>query len=439
MSAVAHIIGVGCVCFFLYLPLSNLLAHLGVSLGVLRLLAWLFITLCVLVGIWIMSQRSGTAAVLLAVSLAMFVGPVIGLSYFTYSGFLKGDGEMDRAARAGKVSAALPNVYWVILDAYPRADILHDHFGVDNSEFIMALRNREFTVSDRSMANFASTKLSLSTTASMEYYLPDNGQLHPTMWTARLQGFNAVVEKFQSLGYRYVHAEPGGSNLKTRCGGMEHKCIRAEPVGSIGINEAEANLLRLTPLFPVIRRMAPGFLSFDFTSVADLSAQLEYSGSTPTFLFAHLLTPHPPQRFDKDCGRNVPVSFDLDGEDYSKVVDAFINDLRCLNPLIIGLIDEILTRDLSDPYIIIQSDHGFRGVLPETGVREMDVAPHLVAFANLSAIKLPQTCAQSIKDGFSLINTFRIVLACIEDKEPRLLPNRYFSTSKGRLKEVHLE
>lgn len=41
MSAVAHIIGVGCVCFFLYLPLSNLLAHLGVSLGVLRLLAWL--------------------------------------------------------------------------------------------------------------------------------------------------------------------------------------------------------------------------------------------------------------------------------------------------------------------------------------------------------------------------------------------------------------
>ena len=54
-------------------------------------------------------------------------------------------------------------------------------------------------------------------------------------------------------------------------------------------------------------------------------------------------------------------------------------------------------------------------------------------------MKLPKVCAESVKDRFSLVNTFRIVLACIEGREAILLPDKYFVTSKGRLEEAYLE
>lgn len=438
IPAASHTIGAGCVCFFLYLPISNLLSKAGISLGTLRLLTWLLITICILIGAWKASRARGASLILLVVAAAMFVPPLTGLVHFASSGILK-EGKVDNLPRVVGGPVALPNVYWLVFDAYPRGDILKDYFAVDNSGFVKSLERRGFRVSDRSTTNYISTKLSISTTVSMDYFLPEDEQLHPAMWTARLQGFNLVVEKFQSLGYQYVHAGSGGNNLKTRCGGMEDKCIRAEPMGSIGINEAEVGLLRLTPLFPILRRIAPGFLSFDFISIEDILDELDYSAEDPQFLFAHVLSPHPPQRFDQNCGRNVPVKFELDGDDYSDTVNAYLNDLRCLNPRIIGLIDEILMHDRSAPYILIQSDHGFRGRIGAAGIAKPDIAPHLVAFANFNAMKLPKVCAESVKDRFSLVNTFRIVLACIEGREAILLPDKYFVTSKGRLEEVYLE
>ena len=434
----AHVLGVSSVCLFLYLPLSSFLAGLGVSLGSARIAVWLCLTATLLGLIWKLSSRREVAKVLLVVSLSIVLIPAIGLGYFSMAGFAQRD-RFDNIIEAQPKLGQLPNVYWFVFDAYPRADVLRDYFLYDNQKFTKQLLERDFFVSEKARSNYVSTKFSISTTASMEYYLSTETSLHPTMWTARLQGFSPVVEKFKSLGYYYTHAESGGNNLKTWCGGREDKCIKAKTVGSFGINEAEVGLLTLTPLYPIIRRIFPRLISFDFTSAAEVVEQLDFRSPVPQFVFAHILSPHPPKRFDDKCNRVSPENFELYGKDYSSVVRSYLNDLKCLNPLIITLVDEIVTSDKSDPYIIIQSDHGFRGKGLKSKVDDPDVRREFIAFANFNAMRVPNSCDWAGDQHFSPVNTFRIVLSCIEGKELGMLPNRYFVKLGDRLKEIYFD
>ena len=66
-------------------------------------------------------------------------------------------------------SDSLPNVYYVILDAYPRNDILKKHMNFDNSEFTNMLEQRGFHVAKNSFANYHLSGLSISSTMNMNY------------------------------------------------------------------------------------------------------------------------------------------------------------------------------------------------------------------------------------------------------------------------------
>ncbi|MBN42924.1 MAG: hypothetical protein CL573_05480 [Alphaproteobacteria bacterium] len=434
--AIAHVIGVGSVLLFSYLPLSFLLSRFGIALGTVKIAIWLVLTLIILFIVWRLSRVSATRVVLLAAAFVMTAVPVFNLILFV----ARNDGVQTVAASPIEDqtrAAQMPNVYWFVFDAYAREDVLADYFGFDNSAFVDALENRGFNVADQAWSNYASTKFSISSTVSMDYYLPIGEPLYPALWTDKLQGFNPVVERFRQLGYRYLHAEPGGNNLKTRCGGSEDTCITAAPTGAIGVSEAEVGLLRLTPAFPIIRRLFPNLLSFDFTKISDVIPKLQPRSDVPLFLFAHLLTPHPPQRFLADCSRVENIAFDLAGDDYTRERDSYVNDLRCLNPLILSAVDTILKNDPDEPIIILQSDHGIRGDWSRSVKgRTPRTPPSLAAYANLHAMRTPAACDSDHGESFSPVNTFRIVFGCIQRETPDLLPTRRFTKVRNILDEI---
>ena len=431
-TAVAHVCGIASVLLFSYLPLSSFLSGFGISLGTVRIAIWALLSLLILYAVWRLARSEASARVLLAAAGVMVIVPVVGLVMFAVSGTETKTEKIEIVQRGGE--ARRENVYWFIFDAYARADTLADYFGYDNSAFVRALEARRFDVADRTLANYASTKLSISTTAEMDYFLPEGAPLHPSMWTARLQGFNRAVESFKAMGYRYIHAEPGGNNLKTRCGGNEDVCVTAPTGGTFGVSEAEIGILQLTPLFPIIRRLLPDLLSFDFTNIADVMARVTPTSGKPIFLFAHILSPHPPQRFDRNCALLETVEFDLAGEDYSELVDVYLNDLTCLNAEITAMVDQIVADDPGDPFIILQSDHGFRsGLVLEPKTATPGVPPALVAYANLHAMRAPESCDTRTREDFSPVNTFRIVLSCIDGEPRELLPGRQFRNENGAL------
>ena len=426
-ARIANPLAVGAVCFFNYLALAGPLSELGISLGTVKLMIWGALTLAVMTVAWRLSRHAQTSLVLCVVAAVMVAVPAVQLVLFALG--TRSDAGATQAASVAPIErdAPQPNVYWIVLDAYARADVLEAYFGHRNDRLLEALRTRGFFVADRAFSNYRSTMLSLSSTATMRYYLPVGEKLHPSLWTARLQGFNPVVDRFLARGYAYVHAEPGGNNLKTRCGGREALCITAKPRGAFSINEAEATLLRLTPLYPVVRRLLPDLLSFDFTTLADVAAKLEPRRDAPIFVFAHILSPHPPPRYNPDCSRIGRVEWDLTGDDRAHSIETYLTDVRCLNADLLRFVDTVLAEDPTDPIIIVQSDHGFRGPpMPATPEAAAVLDPRLLRHAILHAMRLPARCAKTLDHAFSSVNTFRIVFTCLGADGLDLLPDRLF-------------
>src|SRR5690349_7474991 len=62
-----------------------------------------------------------------------------------------------------------PDIYYIILDAYGRADVLQSLMGYDNHDFLNALRQRGFYVADCSQANYAYTEFSLTSSLNYDY------------------------------------------------------------------------------------------------------------------------------------------------------------------------------------------------------------------------------------------------------------------------------
>jgi len=152
----------------------------------------------------------------------------------------------------------------------------------------------------------------------------------------------------------------------------------------------------------------------------------------PLFVMAHILSPHQPYRYETDCSRRTETveGTKLTGEERAA---AYANDVQCLDHEVVGAVDRVLAED-PDAVIIIQSDHGSRLSFNWDQPYE-DWTPAMLRerFGSLDAIKLPEWCADRSIEGEPLVNTFRIVLACLGHQEPDLLETRTFFNAYGRI------
>ena len=105
-----------------------------------------------------------------------------------------------------------PNIYWIVLDAYTRADVLRDTFGYDNAPFLDQLRSRGFQVAEAASANYATTLPSLASALNWDHLDPDPVRAIPGKLAYyaplinRVRG-NRTVRVLGALGYhRTVHS-----------------------------------------------------------------------------------------------------------------------------------------------------------------------------------------------------------------------------------------
>ena len=63
----------------------------------------------------------------------------------------------------------MPNVYIILLDAYPNRSVLKREFGYDNKEFIESLETRGFFVFDEMWSNYTKTVASVPSVLNQQY------------------------------------------------------------------------------------------------------------------------------------------------------------------------------------------------------------------------------------------------------------------------------
>ncbi|WP_167558592.1 sulfatase-like hydrolase/transferase [Bradyrhizobium canariense] len=339
-----------------------------------------------------------------------------------------------------------PNVYWIVLDGYPRQDVLQEFFNFDNEPFVQSLKGLDFTVYDHALASFPETIFSISSTVSLGFLVSGTGsslKMPPSAELYRaVRGQNVVVNTMRSMGYRYIHFENGYDNL-TQCPMEGAICIKGNVQsdgGVIQFDEFNLAVLSKTPLMDLIAAFANRSADqspFMKGAVHELTNKLSSvpEHGEPFFLYAHVLAPHPPIRFRRDCSVRVvtPDLVDWNSKDRS----AFLDQLGCVNDEAIALLKTVVQRD-PQAIIVVQSDHGtaFRGQFkkPFDAWDQLDLKER---FGALNALRMPAACSSYAQGTVDLVNTFSRVLSCISDRSLPDKVSRQFVVWHGDMTSVH--
>lgn|GEM_PF-4903773 len=333
-----------------------------------------------------------------------------------------------------------PNVYYILLDSYMRADTLKTNLGYDNSAFIDFLGEADFYVADQSYVGYPTTIYSLTTTFRMQHVT----EFEPHIWSRRFKGDTHKI--FHSLGYRsYFMPQSRGivpcpENIT---------CFNNTPhsdrfmIGRLG-----TTLIKSIPLLEDFLLAAiPNRFEYELNEVPDLLGYLrEFSPEEPSFLYAHILMPHPPYLRDADCRK---LDFKSGGDFGSfrwEVRNRFIEFLECGNRQVTEIVDTIVKKD-PEAIVILQGDHGTyftnhrhtgqKGE-PVPGSEPWKKAAFEEAYASLNAFRAPATCRDNLYPAISPVNTFRFVFSCLTDTRPDYLPDTAFwiDRKNKRLKKI---
>lgn len=321
------------------------------------------------------------------------------------------------------------NVYYFLVDAYARQDVLSDLMSFDNEAFLSYLRANGFAVQGGAASNYQATSNSLSATFNMEY-VPDDPHA--------LKGHNPTVSWFKKAGYSYIVAPPGVWE-KTGCDGQEDFCIQTSRP-----KEFERTVAALTPL-PTVMKKVFGKRNFLLTTESYLEPEdlIERFGSMPEprLFFGHFGGVHD-VIYRQDCKTSIPIASEMRT---SKITRRYVWSVDCTNRQLMKMLDAISAND-EDAIVILQADHGARYGMYKPVTKEevfesrkvRNKTEFKIGFGILSAIRLPESCGGPIPDDLTPVNNFRMVIACLAGGVPTLLPNKHFASSgdKGEFKPL---
>ncbi len=305
-----------------------------------------------------------------------------------------------------------PDIYYIILDSYTRADVLAELYGYDNSPFIQSLKDLGFYVAECSQSNYESTAPSLTSSLNLDYLQNMSDTFNPKQSNAlgllKLLDHNNVQETVSNFGYKTVAFASGFPKVERR----DADVFISPPYGPI--TEFETVLMSSTYLRILDDT---GIVDFDniFAERYRTRTRLVLKSFDrlihipgPKFVFIHLVIPHAPFAFD---AMGNPISPDQADPKYG-----YSDQIQFINKAILPNLKKLVEESPSPPVIILQGDHG--PFLPPNYAVQMKI---------LNAYYLPKG-SEALYPSISPVNSFRVVFNEYFDADLPLLEDRsYYS------------
>lgn len=331
-----------------------------------------------------------------------------------------------------------PNIYYIVLDAFGRSDVLSDLYGIDNSEFIQDLESRGFFIANKSYSNYNQTTLSLASSLNMMYMdeiaetLGENTYFSPAS-THMIE--NSIVEKMlRNLGYQTIgfYSETTFTIFSDR-----EYYFRPQQIPG-GFFEV---FLKNTALSVFLNSK---FYDWHRDTIKFTLETLPKSGSItgPKFVFAHVLSPHPPFVFDADGSPLAPNRMYTIHDANRFLIDGTLNEYRTgygkqltyLQKSIIEMVDQLQENE-TEPYILIlQGDHGPGS---ETNQDLDGVSNPTERHGILYAVYFFDEDYQKLYSEISPVNTFRVIFSQYLGEDFSLLPDLHFTSTYGDSLNYH--
>jgi hypothetical protein len=277
-------------------------------------------------------------------------------------------------AARGTPLATAPNIYFVLLDGYPRTDSL-EALGIDNRAFLDDLEQRGFATATASHTNYHNTPLTLTSMLNGQYIAalpelanPPNDQPAELRLLNRALGGSRLLDDLRRHGYTVIESPSpfGAVTLFT-----------ADVLMRPGVfNQMDHRLVTRTFLGDLLSFASPGLVDgwlrdAVLAPMADVASVAAAGSGSPSFMLAHVLSPHPPFLFDAagafphaeacySAGCAVwttqRVILGLSAQDYARLLGG---QIQFINRKVLEMVDHVTA---SDPHavIVIFGDHGIR-------------------------------------------------------------------------------
>ncbi len=322
-------------------------------------------------------------------------------------------------AIAGKEA---PDIFYIILDGYPRHDILNEIHQYDNSKFLEFLKKKGFRILEDSHSNYPGTSLSVASALNLDYIdrlIPEEKRQSDNRWFLKdLIQRNHVIEFLKRQGY--VTAAFDSGYFHTELKNVDHFFATGW-----FLNEFHEALLDTTPAWVVFKNI--GRYEVQRSRILYILDHLPdpRDPSKPVFVFAHIMALHPPFVFGPNGEERSPEKSSLQfwkdfGDPSSKDLSQQYQDqLTYLNKRIQSTVQAILESRNRPVLIILQGDHGSSFLAPERG------APfYQERFSILNAIRVSDESL--LYDSMTPVNTFRVIFNLLFGNSYNLLEDRSF-------------
>lgn len=319
----------------------------------------------------------------------------------------------------------MPDIYYILLDGYARADVLSTKFDFDNSEFLASLEELGFYVADCSRSNYRHTHLTLPSLMNIEYIdtlvgeIPEGATIESLRFE-ELTRDNQVMRSLESIGYETVAFETSyywaqfsnvdtyfelveGNFFALNLTDFEKIYLDTTMVSALlDWDVIKASQLLQRPVLPHQNHV----MRIQFT-LEKLKELPEMAG--PQFVLAHMVIPHPPYVFNQDGVIPNLNEYDERWEEGELGEAGYLNNIRFINQEILKVVREIKDESKVPPVIILQADHG------------SDFYDRTMI---LSAFHLPGVPEETLYPDITPVNTFRLVFKHVFDAPLDLLPDR---------------
>lgn len=254
-----------------------------------------------------------------------------------------------------------PDIYYIILDAYGRQDLLMDMFQFDNSPFIKSLESKGFYVAKCSQSNYGQTMLSLTSSLNFDYLDSLTSELTPDIDRRAplraLGQYNNARNFLDAQGYNIVSF---ATNFPVSEWKDADYFLKPPPQGmsdfEIMLSQTSAWRIPMdmTNESPE-KRSAEWFRRRTLFALEQLEETVPDIQS-PKFVFAHLVIPHHPFVFGPN---GEELNYDKSGvPEFSEYKVKYPDQVLYINKRIEAIIDLILQTSPNPPIIVIQGDHG---------------------------------------------------------------------------------
>ncbi|MCL4562231.1 MAG: hypothetical protein M1281_16670 [Chloroflexi bacterium] len=326
-----------------------------------------------------------------------------------------------------------PDVYYIILDGYSRADVIQEQVGYDNTPFLNQLRDLGFVIGDCSRSNYGSTHSSLTSSLNMEelstvvQWAANEGLSGDQVWDFIIH--SQVRKQFENLGYKIVAFDTGYAWLDLTDADL-FLSLKTTPLGVQWITPFEKMLLdsslasvymdwrsqTFQNQFSESNHPESYFINKEEFKLTELPKIADIGD--PTFTYAHILIPHVPYVFSPE-GLLTDLGF-FTGKYRSPINEKFsregyIDEIGYANLQIISIVNYILKHSSTPPIIVLQGDHGFG---PDR-------------FPILNAYYLPGEGSQMVYPTISPVNTFRLIFDTYFGGSYDLLPDISYAGEKS--------